>query len=124
MVSIKFPPLLVSVSSVESEASFVLSEVLSELLFSVVELSDVVSSFVVEVEASELDIGEVAVASSLEQAIKIKNAREPIALIKVITKIGKGNIIINISNNRLFHTLDLFNSVVRFIPDFIYTLPG
>ena len=81
MVSIKFPPLLVSVSSVESEASFVLSEVLSELLFSVVELSDVVSSFVVEVEASELDIGEVAVASPLEQAIKIKNAREPIALI-------------------------------------------
>ena len=81
MVSIKFPPLLVSVSSVESEASFVLSEVLSELLFSVVELSDVVSSFVVEVEASELDIGEVAVASSLEQAIIIKNVREPIALI-------------------------------------------
>ena len=55
MVSIKVPPLLVSVSAVESETSFVLSEVLSELLFSVVELSDVVSSFVVEVGASELD---------------------------------------------------------------------
>ena len=84
MVSIKVPPLLVSVSAVESETSFVLSEVLSELLFSVVELSDVVSSFVVEVEVSELDMGGVAVASSLEQAMISKNARETIALIKEV----------------------------------------
>ena len=84
MVSIKFPPLLVSVSAVESETSFVLSEVLSELLFSVVELSDVASSFVLEVEESELDMGGVAVASSLEQAMISKNARENIALIKEV----------------------------------------
>ena len=84
MVSIKVPPLLVSVSAVESETSFVLSEVLSELLFYVVELSDVVSSFVVEVEVSELDMGGVAVASSLEQAMISKNARETIALIKEV----------------------------------------
>ena len=84
MVSIKVPPLLVSVSAVESETSFVLSEVLSELLFSVVELSDVVSSFVAEVEESKLDMGGVAVASSLEQAMITKNARETIALIKEV----------------------------------------
>ena len=84
MVFIKVPPLLVSVSAVESETSFVLSEVLSELLFSEVELSDVVSSFVVEVEASELVMGGVAVTSSLEQAMISKNARETIALIKEV----------------------------------------